>query len=299
MNIKTYCAHQCCQNKMAGLLKSFAAFNFGLPALTLALLLSASAHAQVMSSDVTLDNATKNVGIDQNLNAQVPLDIDFRDESGKQVQLNDYFGDKPVILALVYYECPMLCTMVLNGLLQGIDALEFDVGNEFEIVTVSFDPTETAEMAGKKKNAYLAKYQREGAENGWHFLTGAGASIKKLTDAVGFRYKMIPETGEFVHASGIMLLTPGGKLSRYFYGIEYPARDLRLGLIEASANKIGSAVDQVLLFCYHYDPTTGKYGLVIMNVIRLVGAVTVIVLVGFIIIMLRRDRRMKRHLSSI
>jgi protein SCO1 len=236
----------------------------------------------------------RQVGIDQRLNAQVPLDLVFRDESGQPVQLKQYFGQKPVILSLVYYDCPMLCTQVLNGLTGSLKALKFDVGREFEVVTVSFDPRETAELAGRKKAGYMARYGREGAAAGWHFLTGDEASIMALTEAVGFRFAWDDEIKQFAHASGIMILTPEGKISRYFYGIEYAPRDMKLGLVEASNNKIGSPVDQILLYCYHYDPQTGKYGLVIMNAIRVLGFATFFGLALLIFIMKRREAGRQR-----
>lgn len=250
--------------------------------------------SQILSSSARPD-ALADVGIEQRLDEELPLDLVFRDEAGREVQIGDYFGDKPVILSLVYYECPMLCTMVLNGLVSSLADLDFDVGIEFEVVTVSFNPKDTPDLASRKKRTYLGKYGRDGAEDGWHFLTGEAGSIEALTEAVGFKYKFIPETGEFVHASSIMVLTPLGKLSKYFYGIYYPELDLRLGLVEASDNKIGSPVDQILLYCYHYDPTTGKYGMVIMNVIRLAGTLTVLMLVGFMLLMFRRDRQRKEQ----
>jgi protein SCO1/2 len=235
----------------------------------------------------------RDVGIDQKLNEQVPLDLVFRDEAGKVVKLREYFGEKPVILSLVYYECPMLCNMILNGLYRSLRTLSFDVGREFNVVTVSFNPKETPALAAAKKDTYIKAYARPGAAQGWHFLTGAEESIRQLTQAVGFRYTYDPQTKQYAHASGIMVLTPQGKLARYFYGIEYAPKDLRLGLVEASAGKIGSPVDQVLLFCYHYDPVTGKYGVVIMRVIRLAGMATVLVLGAFMVVMFRRDRRLK------
>ncbi|RPJ81751.1 MAG: SCO family protein [Acidobacteria bacterium] len=241
------------------------------------------------------------VGIDQKLNSQVPLDLKFRDESGKQVRLGDFFGKKPVVLSLVYYECPMLCTLVLNGMLTSFKVLSFDVGKEFEVVTVSFNPRETAQLAAAKKQSYLKRYGRPSSEKGWHFLTGDEDQIAKLADAVGFRYAYDPKTEQYAHASAIMVLTPKGHVARYHYGIEYAPRDLRLSLVEASANKIGSPVDQVLLYCFHYDPLTGKYGLVIRNVLRLSGIVTLVVLGGFIFLMLRRERAAKRagaHLET-
>ncbi len=231
------------------------------------------------------------IGIDQRLGEAVPLGLAFRDEEGAEVLLGDYFGRRPVVLALVYYECPMLCTQVLNGLLTGLRAVSFDAGDAFEVVAVSFDPDESPTLAAAKKAEYIGRYGREGAAQGWHFLTGDQASIASLTRAVGFRYVYDPGSDQFAHASGVMVLTPGGKLARYFYGIEYAPRDLRLGLIEASENRIGSVVDQVLLYCFHYDPRTGKYGVVIMNVIRLAGAATALALGGFVVVMLRRERR--------
>lgn len=234
------------------------------------------------------------VDIEQRLGEQVPLELLFRDETGKSVPLRAYFGDKPVILALVYYECPMLCTLVLNGLLRSLRALSFNVGDEFTVVTVSFNPRDTPAIALAKKQAYLHAYARPGAASGWHFLTGEEASIQKLTHAVGFRYVYDAATEQYAHASGIMVLTPQGKLARYFYGIEYAPRDLRFGLIEASANTIGSPVDRVLLFCYHYDPVTGKYGVLIWNVLRVAGLVTVLSLGTFMVMMFRRDRRKEK-----
>jgi protein SCO1/2 len=234
------------------------------------------------------------IGIDQRLDEQAPLDLEFRDEQGNAVRLGDYFGDKPVVLALVYYECPMLCTEVLNGLTRALRALSFDVGKEFDIVTVSFDPEETPVLARTKKNIYIEEYDRQGASEGWHFLTGDEDSIRALTESVGFRYVYVPSRDQHAHASGIIVLTPKGKISRYFYGIEYSTRDLRLGLVEAAADKIGTAVDQILLLCYHYDPTTGKYGMVIMNVIRIAGLATVLGLAGFMVPGFLRDRRKSR-----
>src|SRR5262245_16857687 len=238
-----------------------------------------------------LPAALRNVGIEQKLNAQVPPDLVFRDESGQSIQLGDYFGSKPVILALVYYDCPMLCTQVLNGLVGSLKALSFDAGEQFLVLTVSFDPRETPHLAAAKKESYIGGYSRPGAAGGWHFLTGPESSIEALTQAVGFRYRYDAEKGQFAHASGIMLLTPQGKISRYFYGIEYSPRDLRLALVEASNNQIGSPVDQLLLFCYHYDPATGKYGAVVMNFVRLGGAATVLALGSILILFFRRDAK--------
>jgi protein SCO1/2 len=217
------------------------------------------------------------VRIDQRLDESLPLDAVFRDENGAEVKLGSYFGSKPVVLALVYYSCPMLCNQVLNGMTSGLDVLKvFSIGKEFEVVTVSFDPRETPELAREKKATYLKWYTREGAAEGWHFLTGDQANIDRLTEAAGFHYKWDEKTTQFIHASGIMIATPDGKLARYFYGIEFAPKDLRLGLVDASAGKIGSPVDQLLLYCYHYDPASGKYGAAVMNIMRLGGALTLI-----------------------
>ncbi len=232
----------------------------------------------------------RDVGIDQKLNAQVPVDLTFRDETGRAVHLAEYFGEKPVVLALVYYECPMLCTQVLNGLLRSFQSLKFDVGKQFNVVTVSINPREKPDLAKAKQDVYVGLYGRGGAAQGWHFLTGDESQIQRLAQAVGYRYAYDPQTGQYAHASGIMVLTPQGRVSKYFYGIQYAPRDLRLGLVEASANKIGSPSDELLLFCYHYDPTTGKYGLVISNVLKLASLATVLVLGILMLVMFRRER---------
>ena len=239
------------------------------------------------------ENPFANIGLDQLLNQQLPLTLSFRDETGKMVQLGDYFGEKPVILSFAYYDCPMLCTLVINGLIRTLRTLSFSAGTEFNIVTVSFNPKDTPPMAAIKRQTSLQSYSRKGAENGWHFLTGDEKTIQQLTQAVGFRYAYDENTQQYQHPSGIMILTPDGKLSRYFYGIEYAPRDVRLGLIEASAGKIGSPVDQVLLLCFHYDPTTGKYGLIITRALQLGGLATMLALGVFMLISSRRDRRDK------
>jgi protein SCO1/2 len=230
------------------------------------------------------------VGIDQNLNAQIPLALTFQDETGQAVRLGQYFRDKPVVLALVYYECPGLCDLVLNGLSHAMGQMSLNIGSDYDVVVVSFNPQETWQLAAAKKANYVEKYQRAGAKQGWHFLTGHEDAIKKLTSTVGFHYNWDPVSKQFAHASGIMVLTPEGKIARYFYGIEYKPRDLRLGLVEASANKIGTTADQVLLFCYHYDPMTGKYGVIIAQVTQVLGTATVLALGGFVFIMIRRER---------
>src|ERR1700691_166737 len=229
----------------------------------------------------------KNVGIEQHLNDQIPPDLIFRDETGKSVRLADYFGKKPLILNLVYYQCPMLCGEVLSGLEIALRVLKFDVGKEFEVLTVSFDPKETPQMATAKKAEFLKRYGRAGAAEGWHFLTGPAASIDALTKAAGLQYQYDPKSGQFAHATAIMVLTPEGKIAQYYYGVEYAPKDLRLGLIQASENKIGTVVDQVLLYCYHYDPDTGKYGAIISRVLQLAGGATVLILGTFLVVMFR------------
>jgi protein SCO1/2 len=221
----------------------------------------------------------------------------FQDETGSPVRLSDYFGKKPVVLTLVYYNCPMLCNQVLNGLTSALDVVSFNIGKEFNVVTVSFDPRETSQLAGSKKQTYIEWYKRAGAAEGWHFLTGDRASIEKLTDAVGFHYKFDQSTDQFIHASGIMIATPQGKLARYFYGIEYAPKDLRLGLIEASDNKIGNPVDRLLLYCYHYDPASGKYGAVAMNILRLAGIAT-LAGIAAMFWLLRRRRPADHHVRA-
>ncbi len=234
------------------------------------------------------------VGIDQKLDSQVPLDLTFNDEEGKAVQLGDLMDGKPAVLALVYYECPMLCGEVLQGMLAAFNELEFTIGDEYQVITVSFDPDENAELAAMKKKNMMEAYRVPEAGDGWHFLTGTQENIDAIANAVGFRYQYMPSIDEFAHGSGIMVLTPEGKVSRYFYGIEYPQRDLRFGLIEAAQERIGTLADELLLLCYHYDPTTGAYGLVIMRTLRLAGAVTVLAiaaLVGGLALQERRKRR--------
>ena len=232
------------------------------------------------------------VGIDQRLNEQVPLKLAFRDEQGKAVQLGDYFHDgRPVVLNLVYYECPMLCTEVLNGLTAALKVVRFEPGKQFEIVTLSIDPRETPELAANKKAMYLKRLGNPGAAGGWHFLTGEQAQIAALADAVGWRYHYDAKLGQFAHAAGILLITPEGRIAQYYYGVEYSAKDLRLGIVEASKNKIGSLADQVLLYCYHYDPRTGRYGATITNIVRLAGVATVIVLGSALVMLFRNEKQ--------
>lgn len=236
-----------------------------------------------------------NVGFEQRLDAQLPLDLPFVDEGGHAVRLGDYFGRKPVVLAFVYYECPMLCTQVLNGLESALRVIDESIGQEFDVVTVSFDPAETPVLAAGKKKAYLERYKRPSAEQGWHFLTGEQASIEALTKAAGFSYVYDADTKQFAHASGIVIATPEGRLSRYFFGIDYSPRDVKFALIESSSGTIGKLADRLLLYCYHYDPTTGNYGFVAMRAVRIGGAVTLVALFGFMFVSIRRDHRAAGH----
>ncbi len=239
-----------------------------------------------------LPTALEGVGIDQKLNQQLPLDAVFHDENGAEVKLGQYFGNKPVVLSLVYYDCPMLCTQILNGMVGAFKVMSFTPGNEYEVVSISFDPRETSALAKRKKETYvnyLLDSKRAGAEKGWHFLTGDDANIKRVTEAVGFRYRFDQSTNQFAHASAIYVVTPQGKLARYFYGIEYAPRDVRLGLVEASENKIGTPVDQLLLYCYHYDPARGKYGATVINLIRGGGVLTLVGIAGLLLALRRRN----------
>jgi protein SCO1 len=267
-------------------------------------LLASSASGQSMSKGIMSPPASvrppylENVGIEQHLDGQVPPDLTFVDDTGRTVKLGDYFGKKPLILNLVYYNCTMLCGEALTGLTGAMKMVKFDVGKEFEVVTVSFNPQETPEIAAAKKKDYLARYGRPGAASGWHFLTGPPESINALTKAVGFQYQYDPKVNQYAHATAIMVLTPQGRISRYFYGVDFPPKDLRMGLVEASEGKIGNAVDQVLLYCYHYNPATGKYGAVVNNILRLGAGVTIVLLGGFLLILFRLERAAPPHPAS-
>ena len=258
------------------------------------LLLPVCAWGQAMSKGIMTPPANvrppglNNVGIQQNLNQQIPADLVFRDETGRAVRLQDYFGKRPMILNLVYYQCPMLCGEVLNSLTSTLKILKLDVGKDFDVLTVSFDPRETPEMAAAKKAPIIKRYGRAGAAEGWHFLTGPQESITALTKAAGFQYQYDDTTAQFAHATAIMVLTPEGKIAQYYYGVDYAPRDLRLGLVQASDNKIGNLVDQVLLYCYHYDPAKGKYGAVITRILRLSGLATILILGAMIAVLARR-----------
>lgn len=288
-------------------MKSLAKLRFIVVALAIMFALATNSFAQVQHYDsplysprayerpvdVGLPDALNDIGIEQKLNSQLPLDATLLDEEGNTVQLKQYFGSKPVILAMVYYECPMLCNEVLNGLVGSLKPLTFNAGNEFEVVAVSFDPKDTPEIAKAKKEGYTKRYGREGTEKGWHFLTATPETIARVTEAVGFSYKWDEKTKQYAHAGGIMIATPEGKLSHYFYGIEYAPKDVRLGLVEAAGNKIGNPVDKLLLYCYHYDPSTGKYGLAIMNVMRLGGVITVLGLITMLLILWKSSESKK------
>jgi protein SCO1/2 len=230
----------------------------------------------------------KNVGMQQNLNQQIPPDLVFRDETGKSVRLGDYFGKRPLILNLVYFQCPMLCGEVLSSLTSTLRIVTLDVGKDFDVLTVSFDSRETPELAAAKKAPVIKRYGRAGAGAGWHFLTGPQGSIAALTQAAGFQYQYDAKTAQFAHATAIMVLTPEGKIAQYYYGVDYAPKDIRLGLVQASNNKIGNVVDQVLLYCYHYNPATGKYGAVIVRILRLSGLATILILGTMIALLFRR-----------
>lgn len=254
--------------------------------IALLLLISSAAIAQAPASRVFAE-----VGIDQKLNEQIQLDLEFRNEEGETVKLAQYFHGKPVVISLVYYNCPMLCTQILNGMVETFRIIKFTAGNEFEVVTVSIDPTESHELAVEKKQQYIEAYDREGVAGGWHFLTGDEEMIKKLADAVGFRYMYDEKSGEYAHGSAIMVATPDGRVSRYHYGIEYGGKDLTFALMESSKGKIGSPVDKLLLLCYHYDPSTGTYSILVTNLLRAGGIVALVILGGFMFINFRRDRK--------
>jgi len=271
--------------------------------LATALLIAAAVSSAAAQSDVPgvnpspgipssqMPSVLSKVTFDQRLNERLPLDLMFRDEDGRTVRLGEYFGKRPVILAFVYYDCPMLCTQVLNGIDTSLSVLSETVGREFDVVAVSFDPRETPVLASGKKKAQLDRYGRPESAAGWHFLTGDEPSIKALTDAAGFHYTWDEKTQQFAHPSGIIVVTPDGRLARYFFGIEYASRDVKFALMESSAGRIGNAIDQLLLYCYHYDPATGSYGFVAMEAVRIGGVVTLVALIGFVVVSLRREAR--------
>jgi protein SCO1 len=263
---------------------------------TIAALLVSSGHVRAQAvpnntgvTSTTMPAQLQNVGFDPQLNAQIPLDLAFLDENGSNVQLRDYFKQKPIVLAFVYYGCPMLCNQVEQGVVGSLRMLSFTPGRDYEVVFVSFDPRESPDMAAQKKKSALYHFNRPETAAGWHFLTGTKESIDAATKAANFRYSFDTKNNLFAHASGILLLTPDGRISRYFYGVEYPGRDMRLGLVDASAGKIGTPIDRVLLFCYQYDPSLATYSASILKIIRLGGILTVLCIVGGILIFRRRD----------
>lgn len=263
----------------------------------------ATLFAQETANNPVMNNNTgvdiNQIRIEQKMGSQIPLDLTFRDETGETVALRSYFKNKPVVLVMAYYECPMLCTVVLNELTRVMKSEKrYSIGKDYEVITVSISPTETPELAAKKKENYAGAYQRAGGKSGWHFLVGDEANIKQLADSVGFNYVYDPKTKQYAHSAGVMILTPEGKLARYLLGIDYTAKDLRFALIESSKNKIGNPVEQVILYCYQYDPSTGRYGLVIMRVVQLAGIFTVLSLGTFIFMMVRAERHRSRMLNK-
>ena len=231
----------------------------------------------------------KEITFQQRLDQMLPLDATFKDERARTVKLGDYFGRKPVVLAFVYYTCPMLCSQVMNGISSSLKAVPFDAGEDFDIVLISFDPRDTPAVAAEKKQAHMEYWDSQGTAGAWHFLTGDEPNIKRVASAAGFNYRWDEQSGQFAHVSGVLVLTPDGRLSRYFYGVEYSPKELRFALVESGEGRIGSAIDELLLYCYHYDPAAGQYGLVVMNLVRLGGVVTIATMLGFILLMIRRD----------
>ncbi|MBC8106272.1 MAG: SCO family protein [Anaerolineae bacterium] len=271
-------------------------------AILIAIVMTSFAHAQRGQTPFVQDNVRPSmlddIGIDQKLDTQLPLDLIFRDEDGNPVRLGDLMQGRPVVLSLVYYGCPQLCGIVLNNMLRSFSAVPLLIGKDYDVITISFDPSETPALAADKKRGYIRRYAagdraaaESSARNGWHFLTGDQEAINRITQAVGFRYKYDAPTKQFFHPSGITILTPQGKIARYFFGIDYEPKDLRLSLMEASDNKIGTLTDHVLLYCFHYDSATGKYGLAIMRGVRVAGVITILGLVSGIVWMIRRDRQ--------
>ncbi len=259
---------------------------------------NAGYRQQPGQSAATMPAPLREIGFDQNLDQHVPLDVPFTDETGRAVRLGDYFGKRPVVLVFAYYDCPMLCTQVINGLSSALNTLSLNPGSDFEIVTVSFDPRDTPKTAADKKAFYLERYKRAGAAEGWHFLTGTQPSIDRLTKAAGFRYVWDKETNQFAHPTGVIVLTPDGRLARYLFGIEYGPRDLRFAIVEASDGRVGNPADALLLYCYHYDPMTGRYGLIVMRALRVAGVATVLLIAGFIVVMVRLEKRQQGTASG-
>lgn len=248
-----------------------------------------------LMTDNESSSILKAVKFDQHLGVQLSLDTEFCDETGKIIKLGDLFGKRPMVFALVYHECPMLCNVTLNNLVSSLRSLEFTPGVEYDVLTISISPHEPPSLASAKRRGYVTKFQKMETLPHWHFLTGTEPNIRKIAEEVGFHYEWDPKSGQYAHASGIMILTPEGKVSKYFFGVEYPTRDLRFGIMEASQEKIGSRIAQVLLMCFHYDPTTGKYSLAVMRILQAAGIVTIIGIGMSIATMLRRERRQRRE----
>ncbi len=259
---------------------------------------SLAALAPVRAEKLYTRDVIERVGVDQMLDAQVPGDVRLVDETGRRVRLDEYYQDKPIVLNLVYFECPMLCNMTMDGLQRSLKILNLDVGNDFTVLTVSFDPREGPKLASQARKTALKRYDRAGAEAGWRFLTGEEAQLRRLTESVGFRYVYDEDRGQYAHAAALVVLTPSGRVSRYLTGVEFPARDLRLALVEASNHQIGTPLDRAMLLCYHYDPITGRYGLAVLNVVRFFGVVTVGGLVTMILLSLRREKRQQLSLAQ-
>jgi protein SCO1 len=264
-------------------------------ALIVALPALAAAHGVEKEPYARDETFLKDVGFDQRLGAQLPLGLTFKDEAGRPVELGSYFGSKPVILALTYYNCSLLCPVLMDGLVKALRPVSLEAGKQFTVLVASINPRETPALAASKKDLYVQRYAKPGAAEGWHFLTGGEDAIRQLTQAAGYRYVYDAKKDDYAHPAGLLLLTPKGTISRVLFGVEFDSRDLRLGLVEAAAGTIGTPVDQIMLYCYHYDPLTGKYGLMIMNVLRVAGTATVFCLGGFMLLMIRRDRRAARR----
>jgi len=249
------------------------------------LILSAAASSRPAPPDLG------DIGIEQHLGAPLPLDAVFTDADGLRLPLRTYFSQRPVVMALVYYSCPMLCSQILSGMVAGLRPLSLEPNRDFDIVAVSINPAETSRDAAAARDLYSRKYSRQAVPAGWHFLVGSQEAIRAVTDAAGFHYRYDPASGMFFHASGVMILTPQGRLARYLYGVNFQPKDLKLALIEASGNRIGSPADQVLLYCYHYDPSVGKYGLAVLNLLRATGALFFTAMAVVLVAMFRRDYR--------
>jgi protein SCO1/2 len=269
---------------------------------SLVAILLAVASPDIALSDESLSHpqteVMRNVDFEQRLNTQLPLERKFVDEEAKTVSLGDFFGERPVLFVLAYYRCPMLCNQVLNGVLTSTNALTFVAGRDFEIVVLSFDPTDAPSVARAKREAYTRRYLHKEGRTGWHFLTGQPDDIAAVAQACGFRFVYDEQTDQYAHASGIMIATPDGRLSQYFYGIDYPTRDLRLALVESSQGRIGNLVDQLLLRCFHYDAITGRYGLAVMRLVQAGGILTVVLVGGFIVRSLRKERQQAHSMTS-